>query len=270
MAFHGHHHLFIEPQIVLKLRSLKPALLLHRLQSNIVPKTHRSSHVRYLIVSSRTTNSTDPLLARPRRSANYHPNIWNYEFVESLTSDYKSEIWANRAEKLKENVSGMFDAANGLPYSLKLIDTIQRLGLDYHFHAEIKSALDRIYINGKDYQYSQNDLVIEALKFRLFRQHGYEISQDVLKSFVEETNRNKGKAKDFDGLLSLYEASFYAYQGEEILNEAQQVTRKHLKNCLKERNDNISSMSIFLEEEISHSLIFHCCVECQEWSSDST
>ncbi|KAI3936136.1 hypothetical protein MKW92_008128 [Papaver armeniacum] len=272
MAFHGHHHLFIEPQIVLKLRSLKPALLLHRLQSNIVPKTHRSSHVRYLIVSSRTTHSTDPVLARPRRSANYHPNIWNYEFVESLTSDYKastlcspqgiklkyqylrSEIWSNRAEKLKENVSGMFDAANGLPYSLKLIDTIQRLGLDYHFHAEIKSALDKIYINGKDYQYSQSDLVIEALKFRLFRQHGYEISQDVLKSFVEETNRNKGKAKDFEGLLSLYEASYYAYEGEEIINEARQITSKHLKNILKERNVNRSNMSIYLEEEISHSV----------------
>ncbi|KAI3840316.1 hypothetical protein MKW92_008792 [Papaver armeniacum] len=251
MAFYGNHHQFIQHQIVLTLKSMKPALLLHTQPSCIVPNTRRSSHVHH-VVTPRTTN-TDPLLLT-RRSANYHPNIWDYEFLESLTSDYKSEICTNRAEKLKEYVRGMFAGARGLPDSLKLINTIQRLGLDYHFHDEIKNALDKIYIHSKNYHVPQNDLTIEALKFRLFRQHGYEISQDVLKSFVEEINQNKGKAKDFDGLLSLYEASFYAYQGEEILNEAQQVTRKHLKNCLKERNDNISSMSIFLEDEISHSL----------------
>ncbi|MCL7049472.1 hypothetical protein MKW94_024710, partial [Papaver nudicaule] len=162
-----------------------------------------------------------------------------------------SEICANRAEKLKENVKGMFDGDSGLPYSLKLIDTIQRLGLDYHFHDEIKCALDKIYTNGKDYQ---NDLTMEALKFRIFRQHGYDISQDVLKNAVEEINQNKGKPEDLEGLLSLYEASFYAYEGEEILIRGEEVTGKHLKNCLKERSDNRSSMSIFLEGEISHSL----------------
>ncbi|XP_026388837.1 terpene synthase 10-like [Papaver somniferum] len=247
MAF----HLFIQPQTVLTLKNLTPALPQHTQPSNIVPSTpHRSSHVRHG-VSSRTTNSTDPLLAR--RSADYHPNIWDYEFVESLASEYnyKNEICTGRAEKLKENVSCMFDGASGLPYSLKLIDTIQRLGLDYHFHDEIKSAIEKIYINCKDYK---SDLTIEALKFRLFRQHGYEISQGVLKSFVEEANANRGGVKDFEGLLSLYEASFYAYKGEEILNEARKVTSKHLKNCLKERNDNRSRMSIFLEKVISHSL----------------
>ncbi|KAI3852504.1 hypothetical protein MKX03_028927 [Papaver bracteatum] len=245
MAF----HLFIQPQTVLTLKNMTPALPQHTQFTNIFPSTpHRSSHV-CGGVSSRTTNSTDPLLAR--RSANYHPNIWDYEFVESLTSDYKNETCTNRAQKLKENVSCMFDGASGLPYSLKLIDTIQRLGLDYHFHDEIKSAIDKIYINSKDYKY---DLTIEALKFRLFRQHGYEISQGVLKSFIEEAKANRGGVQDFEGLLNLYEASFYAYEGEEILNEARQVTSKHLKNCLKERNDNRSSMSIFLEKEISHSL----------------
>ncbi|KAI3923142.1 hypothetical protein MKW98_018804 [Papaver atlanticum] len=252
MAFHGHQHLF-KPQTVLTLKSLKPALLLHTQAPYIVPSTQRSSHVHY-VVSPRTNNSntSDPLLAR--RSANYHPNIWDYKFVESLTSDYKSEICVNRAEKLKDNIRGMFDRSSGLPYSLKLINTLQRLGLDYHFHNEIKSALDKISIKGKDGHVSENDLTTKALKFRLFRQHGYEISQDVLKSFVKDINKNTGIAKDFEGLLSLYEASYYACEGEEILNEARQVTSKHLKNCLKERNDNRSSMSIFLEEEIGHSL----------------
>ncbi|KAI3889604.1 hypothetical protein MKX03_015497, partial [Papaver bracteatum] len=88
-----------------------------------------------------------------------------------------NEICTNRAEKLKEIVRCMFDGASGLPYSLNLIDTIQRLGLDYHFYDEIKSALDKIYINSKDYHVSINDMTTEALKFRLFRQHGYGISQ---------------------------------------------------------------------------------------------
>ncbi|MCL7024582.1 hypothetical protein MKW94_025893 [Papaver nudicaule] len=262
MAFHGPYHLFIQTQTTHK--SLIPALLLpHTQPANTVKNTKPRSHVHY-VVSPRTTN-TDPLLAR--RSANYHPNIWDYEFLESLTSDYKSEIYTKRAEKLKENGRGMFDGASGLPSSLKLIDTIQRLGLDYHFHNEIKSALDKIYSNGKDYQVFPNDMSMEAIKFRLFRQHGYQISQGTLsiclddtnfdkcfKSFVEEINQKEGKNKDFEGLLSLYEASFYACEGEEILNEARQVTSKHLKNCLKGRNDSRSSMPTFLEEEISHSL----------------
>ncbi|KAI3917257.1 hypothetical protein MKX01_000034 [Papaver californicum] len=230
MAFHGHHHLFIQPQTVLTLKSLTPALLLHTQHSNTV----RRSHVRY-IVGSRTTNSTDPLL--PRRSANYHPNIWDHEFVESLTSDYKSEMCANRAAKLKENVRSMFVGASGLRYSLKLIVTIQRLGLDYHFHDEIKSALDKIYINGKNYHVSQNDLItVEAL--------------NIIRGYKNEGN----VVKNFEGLLNLYEASFYAYQGEEILKEAQQFAGKHLKHYLKEKNDNNSSRSIVLDKEVSHSL----------------
>ncbi|MCL7041075.1 hypothetical protein MKW94_028847 [Papaver nudicaule] len=244
MAFHD---LFVQHQTILTIKST-PGLLLHTHHSNNVPNTRRNkSHVRYT-VSSR--NSTDPLL--PRRSANNHPNIWDFEFVESLTSDYKSarEICTGRAEKLKENVRSMFDGAGGLPYSLKLIDTIQRLGLDYHFRNEIKSALDKFYTNGMVFP---NDMSMEALKFRLFRQHGYEISQDVLKRFIEENTR-QGNVEDSEGLLSLYEASFYAYEGEELLKEAQQITSKHLKNYLKERNDNRTCMSNFSKEEINHSL----------------
>ncbi|MCL7029132.1 hypothetical protein MKW94_026976 [Papaver nudicaule] len=240
MAFRRHNLFVQRPQTILTLPRLTPALLLqtHDHSNTVaIPNTRGKSHVRYA-VSSR--NSNDPFIAR--RSANYPPNIWDYEFVESLTSDYKSEICRNRAQKLRENVRAMFVGASGLQYSLKLIDTVQRLGLDYHFRSEIKRALDKIYNNGKDNHFSQDDLAIEALRFRLYRQHGYEISQDVLKNFVEETNQNKGKVKDLEGLLSLYEASFYACEGEEILNEARQ------------RNDSRSSKPLFLEEEISHSL----------------
>ncbi|KAI3892507.1 hypothetical protein MKX03_018068 [Papaver bracteatum] len=249
MAFHGHHHVFSQPHTILTINSLTPALRLNTQPANIPPNTWRNSHVR-CVDSSQTSNCTEA-----RRSANYHPNIWDYEFVESLNTDYKSDICMKRAEKLKENVTGMIVEASGLPYSLKLIDTVQSLGLDYHFHNEIKSALDKIYMNGKDYHVSQNDhLTFEALKFRLFRQHGYEMSQDIFKSFIENSNAKKGKVKDVEGLLSLYEASFYAYEGEKLLHEAQKVTSKHLKNYLKERIDDKSSMSIFLEEEIAHSL----------------
>ncbi|RZC48077.1 hypothetical protein C5167_041021 [Papaver somniferum] len=104
--------------------------------------------------------------------------FWNLELI--VFGDGESGICLNRAEKLKENVGGMF----GLPYSLKLINAIQRIGLDYNFHNGIKSALEKIYSNGKDYHVSQNGLTIKALKFGLFRY------QDVLKSVVEEINKN--------------------------------------------------------------------------------
>ena len=60
---------------------------------------------------------------------------------------------------------------------LKLIDSIERLGLSYQFESEIEEALGQIYgtyINGQPDD--DKDLHDVALRFRLLRQHGYTIS----------------------------------------------------------------------------------------------
>ncbi|KAI3872130.1 hypothetical protein MKW98_011622 [Papaver atlanticum] len=205
----------------------------------LIPNTRLNTHCHVRPVASYQTSTKPP---EARRSANYRPNVWDPKFVQSLTSDFKSPIYSTRIEKLKEDVRGMFDEASGSTSLLKFIDTIQRLGLDYHFHDEI-----RIFIGYKD------DWSIRAPRFRLLRQHGYEVCQDVFKRFKEESYRNQ--CMDVEGMLNLYEASFYACEGEEILNQIQEFTSRHLKDYMKGGNDDeIHSTSKHIKDEISHSL----------------
>ena len=61
---------------------------------------------------------------------------------------------------------------------LVMIDTLQRLGIDYHFREEIEAFLNTQYMN---YFSSPNHLPLDvfgvALRFRLLRQEGYNVSQ---------------------------------------------------------------------------------------------
>ncbi|OVA10094.1 Terpene synthase [Macleaya cordata] len=163
---------------------------------------------------------------------------------------------------LKEDVRHMFDeAAGGSSSSLKQIDTIQMLGLNYHFDDEIKGSLDTIMStkDKNDVCDQENDLYTRALRFRLLRQHGYEVSQDVFKNFKEEMMMRSGNLKewtvrDVEGILSLYEASFYAFEGEEILDEAQKFTTTHLKVQLIKANSIISHNKQNLSKQVSHAL----------------
>ena len=61
---------------------------------------------------------------------------------------------------------------------LEMIDTLQRLGLSYHFESETKRILEGLNNNnhGGDLWKKEN-LYATALKFRLFRQHGYSVSE---------------------------------------------------------------------------------------------
>ena len=64
---------------------------------------------------------------------------------------------------------------------LDLIDAIERLGLGYQFQPEISKTLENIYYNNKFSE--NNDAIVKervglrsyALRFRLLRQHGYNI-----------------------------------------------------------------------------------------------
>ena len=63
---------------------------------------------------------------------------------------------------------------------LEVIDDLQRLGLGYHFEQEIKSALRKVYEDRSFEALERKDLHAAALRFRLLRQHGYEISQGLI------------------------------------------------------------------------------------------
>lgn len=77
-------------------------------------------------------------------------------------------------QQLKEQVKMML-VATELVQALELVDSIQRLGIAYHFEEEICDILRRIK-NICDDEFQEDSLHITSLRFRLLRQEGYDIS----------------------------------------------------------------------------------------------
>lgn len=93
-------------------------------------------------------------------------------------------------EILKEEVRKMLVPTSDqkpLISKAKLIDSIQRLGLEYHFESEIDQVLQKIhehYVEDANITHNQYDLNSLALLFRLLRQQGYPISSGNLTSLI--------------------------------------------------------------------------------------
>ncbi|XP_077251531.1 alpha-terpineol synthase, chloroplastic-like isoform X3 [Tasmannia lanceolata] len=165
-----------------------------------------------------------------RRSANYPQSFGDYDFIQSLKSDYTDEMYKRQIQKLKEDVRCLLKNVEQPLARLKLIDTLQRLGVGYQFKNEIKGVLSVISIDDNNTMI-EGDLYATALRFRLLRQHGFEVSQDVFNGFMDEQgNFMESICEDIKGMLSLYEASYLAFEGETVLDEAKAFTIRHLKD----------------------------------------
>ncbi|XP_044502970.1 probable terpene synthase 12 [Mangifera indica] len=198
------------------------------------------------------TESTQP--SRGRLSANYQPTIWNHNFVQSLQTDDMDEECENREKKLEEEVRRMMNNENAESLSiLELIDDIQRLGLGYRFHKDIKIALLRISTSWEEYDddaKAESKLHSLSLRFRLLRQHGFHISEDIFKIFIDgEGNYMKYLEKDVKGLLSLYEASYLGFEEEKLLDMAKTFSLTHLTQLKKEIDPILSDL-------VTHALEF--------------
>ncbi|XP_004295781.1 PREDICTED: (-)-alpha-pinene synthase-like [Fragaria vesca subsp. vesca] len=135
--------------------------------------------------------------------------------------------------------------AAGLSHQLKFIDDIQRLGVSYHFETELAEALENIHSRLHD---GDLDLYNDTLRFRLLRQHGYNIQGDIFKKFKDANgNFKESLIADVPGMLSLYEATHLRVHGEEILEEALVFTTNHLELA-------ISQVSCPLKAQISEAL----------------
>ncbi|MQL69414.1 hypothetical protein Taro_001706 [Colocasia esculenta] len=145
-----------------------------------------------------------------------------------------------RVANLKKEVLEMLRNGNCHPSSkMSMIDAIERLGIAYHFEEEISEVLEQIY----GAQLETKDLHMVALRFRLLRQEGHNISADNYvfiftkklfreKLFPSETVLHTTKrtlSSDVKGLLSLYEVGYLAKHGEAILDKAITFCKNHLK-----------------------------------------
>ncbi|XXG69480.1 hypothetical protein AAC387_Pa06g2333 [Persea americana] len=180
-----------------------------------------------------------------RKYANFHPSVWGNHFITPSPDDLNpSPQMEQRASELKEEVKKMLGNVKSHPLQeINLIDAIQRLGVAYHFEKEVADALLRIYNEDKEGKYESEGLHTVALRFRLLRQEGYCVSSNVLIKFKDELgNFKQTLAGDIRGLLSLCEASHFVIHGEDILDEANAFTGKHLKLALPNLNSPLSSL----------------------------
>ncbi|KAI5440775.1 hypothetical protein KIW84_010302 [Lathyrus oleraceus] len=187
--------------------------------------------------------------SQTQQSFKFQPSIWTNDYIQSLNSEYKLYMYAEKCKVLREEVRMMFNKMENEVDQLEFVDVLQRLGVDYHFNNEIRNMLDNIY--NTQTSKLKNNLYATALKFRILRQHGYDISTDVFVGFQDEILDLKKdiSAVDVEGMLSMYEASFHSFEDETILDEARDFTTKFLKDYLNQNGDN-DIMSL----QISHAL----------------
>ncbi|PWA42522.1 R-linalool synthase QH5, chloroplastic [Artemisia annua] len=203
------------------------------------------------IYSTKTTRITvNAAESHVRRSTNYKPSSWSFDHIQSLSSKYTGDAYVARANTLKDAVKTMILKAGNLLRILELVDELQRLGISYLFEEEISNLLETIYYNY--YKFPENwnkiDLNIKALGFRLLRQHGYHVPQEIFLNFKEKTqNLNSYLLEDVVGMLNLYEACYYSFEDESILDDARDITTKYLKESLEKIDGSIFSL-------VSHAL----------------
>nr|AUG98169.1 gamma-terpinene synthase [Trachyspermum ammi] len=192
-------------------------------------------------------------ISNVRRSGNYPPSYWDFDFFQSLSSNFKGEICSKQASELKENVRMLLNKEDlDSLHKLELVDTIQRLGVSYHFQVEIKRILEAIYNNSE--KLNSQDLNAASLKFRLLRQHSFNVPQEIFKEFMDESGKFKASlSKDIKGIVSLYEASYLSIRNEKIMDEAQDFATKHMKEYL---NDINSTKDENLVKFVRHALEF--------------
>ncbi|KAL6314743.1 hypothetical protein AAG906_027090 [Vitis piasezkii] len=165
-----------------------------------------------------------------RSTANFPPNIWgDQQQIEELKEEVRKELKASASKS---------------PELLKLIDSIQLLGLAHHFEREIEEALKDMY--GTYSLVDDNDDFTNAsLRFRLLRQEGYPIPSDVFNKFKDkEGNFKEYLIGDSLGMLALYEATHLMVHGEDILEEALAFTTTHLQSMATDPNNPLAKQVI--------------------------
>nr|XP_016439779.1 PREDICTED: alpha-farnesene synthase-like [Nicotiana tabacum] len=188
-----------------------------------------------------------------RKISTYKPNIWKYDHLLTLTSEYSEGKYKVEAEKLKEKVSCTFSNTICPLDLLELIDSIDKLGLSCYFEVETKAALKKIIMSVKTSSSSKEEnLYATALCFRLLREHGHHASQDMLKDFFD--GKGKLKVSDVKTLLEVLEGSYMSMEDENLLDDTRLFTTKNLKSLVSKSDYTFTNKEYNLSNSLSFPL----------------
>ncbi|KAI3499842.1 hypothetical protein L1887_35656 [Cichorium endivia] len=168
-----------------------------------------------------------------RPTVNFPLSVWGDQFLVFEQQEDKDGV-EKLVDDLKEEVRKEILATLNVPMEhsnlLKLVDAIQRLGIEHYFEVEINHALQHIYD-----AYGDNwNGTGTSLWFRLMRRHGFFVSSDIMNMYKDKDGAfNESLKDDVQGLLELYEATFFSIPGEVILDDALALTKNRLHEIAK-------------------------------------
>ncbi|XP_057780362.1 (-)-5-epieremophilene synthase STPS3-like [Salvia miltiorrhiza] len=87
-----------------------------------------------------------------RPIANFSPSLWGDQFIKDDSGAKAAEKHCKAVEELKKEVMNMITAAeSNLVEAMNHIDTLERLGISYHFEKEIDQKLNHFFNLNTDY-----------------------------------------------------------------------------------------------------------------------
>ncbi|KAL0328127.1 UNVERIFIED_CONTAM: Tricyclene synthase Oc15, chloroplastic [Sesamum calycinum] len=182
------------------------------------------------------------------------PTTCTFTVETILGRDYKQKV-----EEVRQLLLESKDKINNGTgtESLVFVDDIQRLGFDHYFEEEIEIILRQQYYYSYNYRSAKGTTAClhdVSLFFRLLRQQGYYVSADVFNNFKGKDGKFLEEVQhDIRGLMALYEAAQLSFNGETIIDEAQDFSRLHLSAYLHQ-NQNLCCDEEAIRNTLSYPL----------------
>ncbi|CAO2186886.1 unnamed protein product [Urochloa humidicola] len=180
-----------------------------------------------------TTGSPAQLLLSQEqcKARTYTPSPWGDFFLhhnactpsQLLSLKQRVQIKKEEVRQIILATAASFDLAR----KMELVDTLQRIGVDYHYKKEIDELLCSVY-NDKDT--GSENLYITSLQFYLLRKQGYAVSIDVFEKFRDE--QGNISSDNVSCLLMLFDAAHMRTHGEQILDDIITFNKIRLQSLL--------------------------------------